>query len=243
MKKAILIVPFVLTVFNLYCQYRNDFIERENAEDKFPIIVDRKYSANLNGQWQKLHFFGRVKEEGGLVNGIRNGEWKFYFSSGILKYEGRYINGMKHGDWTCYYNTGVKKSIIRFENSIVTSYCKFNPFSGYKVHEGPYRDGRRNGFWTIYHENGKTAEYGYYENDSPIEMWTWFYPGEELYAKVYITGDNAGLKLYYYINGNLLKKCRASSCEVCCDHFDINGEYVESKCIWIRGEEDCGELY
>ncbi|GAB4258667.1 MAG: hypothetical protein Kow0079_15910 [Vicingaceae bacterium] len=71
----------------------------------------------------KKYFFGKIIEEGYMINEIQNGEWRVYdYKKGYLKYKGSYNCGVKEGVWQEFKKNGkLLKEVEYVDGQILNS--------------------------------------------------------------------------------------------------------------------------
>ncbi|MBT3303045.1 MAG: hypothetical protein HN921_00990 [Bacteroidetes bacterium] len=203
-----LIAMLLTTVGSVSFAQQNPFYYPNTPEfEEYPLVINRKYNANITGYWEKFYGLGKLKECGELINGIRQGEWRFYRFSGSLKYSVNYINGAKTGKLYHYSIYEQVKSITRYNNNEVIYFTKYNDNTGEKEYEGPYKNGIRKGLWTIFYRSGKIAAKGYLVHYSRNGKWMFFYESGILQSEgEFVNGYKEGPWINYHKNGIIKSK-------------------------------------
>tara|TARA_B100000401_G_scaffold164833_1_gene110122 strand:- start:331 stop:873 length:543 start_codon:yes stop_codon:yes gene_type:complete len=98
-----------------------EFIRYNGATGK--MIERGAYLNDLkNGSFTKWYSNGVKRVEGSYRKGMKNGIWSYYFknSPGVVRLNGNFKNGKKNGKWVFYDKNETIRSIVKYENGIIT---------------------------------------------------------------------------------------------------------------------------
>ncbi len=87
------------------------------------IIEKGVYLNDLkNGSFTKWYTNGVKRVEGSYIKGMKNGAWNYYFknSPGITRLTGNFKDGKKNGKWVFYDKYETIRSIVEYDNGIIT---------------------------------------------------------------------------------------------------------------------------
>ena len=103
---------------------------------------------------------GKLKYTGTLWKGFRIKRWKSWYENGNLESDGEFsMKGEEEGEWRYYHQNGKIKNIANYEN------------------------GKLVGLVKNFNENGKLYSTTYYEKDSNLTKWKFFYEDEKSIEK------------------------------------------------------------
>ena len=111
---------------------------------------------------------GKLKYTGTLWKGFRIKRWKSWYENGNLESDGEFDLKGEKGEWRYYYQNGNLKNIANYEN------------------------GKLVGLVKNFDENGKFYSTVYYEKNSNLTKWQFFYEDEKSIKKegmAYDMGD------------------------------------------------------
>ena len=134
---------------------------------------------------------GKLKYTGTLWKGFRIKRWKSWYENGNLESDGEFDIKGEEGEWRYYHQNGNLKNIANYEN------------------------GKLVGLVKNFDENGKFYSTTYYEKNSNLTKWQFFYEDEKSIKKegmAYDMGDKVekrwkitGKWKYYNKEGKLEK--------------------------------------
>jgi antitoxin component YwqK of YwqJK toxin-antitoxin module len=75
-----------------------------------------------NGSFTKWYTNSSKRVEGSYRKGMKNGIWSYYFknSPGTVRLNGNFKDGKKHGKWVFYDKNETIRSIIKYDNGLIT---------------------------------------------------------------------------------------------------------------------------
>tara|TARA_Y100001934_G_C12157709_1_gene680439 strand:- start:436 stop:981 length:546 start_codon:yes stop_codon:yes gene_type:complete len=102
-------------------QLNGEFVRYNGSTGK--MLEKGAYLNDLkNGSFTKWYSNGVKRVEGAYRKGLKNGIWSYYFknSPGVIRLTGYFKDGKKSGKWVFYDKNETIRSIVKYENGVIT---------------------------------------------------------------------------------------------------------------------------
>ncbi len=167
-------------------------------------IIDEQ--GRKQGYWKLFYPDGRIRHEGGYLNGLRNGNWKYFYPDGKIEQQGDFVKDKPVGSWLWSYPNGSVWKEEEFINGLEDGMSVEYDSTGGVIAKGEYIEGMKEGPW--FYQVGDHREEGSFFEGERTGKWVHTYSDTEQisFEGAYESGKETGVHIFYYPSGQIKRR-------------------------------------